>query len=383
VVLQLAVSFLLVTVAGLFTKSITRTLFFDPGFETKHLIQAGFYYRAPDAPDRMPAEFAETYRRIGQLPGVANVATIALLGQNVSITETGLEISYPLGDPWGPAFSVTPNYLETIGVPLIAGRNLTIADIQQQPTAAVISEDAARAWWPDTHGRVLGKQVRIGRRDSTGAVVTVVGIAGSFRSGVEYENPTARQGGLFVAGSPSQLGGVASVLVRTRGDPGPTLEALDRMSSTRRVTIDKPATVADHFKYTASVHSGNAYLMNVVAGIGIFLAAVGIVGVVAQSIVRRTREIGIRIAIGASGPRLIRAIVRDGLIQATLGVALGVALSVGLTRFLRSLLLEVDPLDPVIFVGGGAVMMLVIGLACYLPGRRGTKIEPMVVLRSE
>ncbi len=386
IVAEVALALVLLAGGGLMTRGFLRLQAVDPGFDTSHALVA--MVRLPSArygDDGARRRFVrEVLDRLAALPGVTHAAEASNLpligGANASsFTAEGAPPSAPGQLPVANLVIATPGYFQTMGIPMVHGRTFTDADGPDAPPVVIVNELLARRYWPDSDP--VGKRIRFGDNDPTEPWTTVVGVVGNIR----HDSLAAPlRPGVYVPYAQLPHGNVRLV-VRTAGDPlalaapvraaiwalDPDLPVVDEMTLARVVA--------------RSVWQSRLYswLFGIFGGVALLLAATGVYGVVAYAVSRRTREIGIRMALGASRRDVGRLIVGQGARLAALGLALGLAAAYALTPVLASLLFGVAATDPATFAGATAGLLAVALGAAWLPARRAARLDPAVALRAE
>jgi predicted permease len=274
--------------------------------------------------------------------------------------------------------AASPKYFQALGIPLLRGRLFDERDGFESPHVAVISESLARSRWP---GRdPIGQTIQFGNMDGDLHLLTIVGVVGDTRqSGAEQPpRPTVF---VNVLQRPRST---LSMVMHTEAGPAPIIAAARGIA--REEAPDAPLRFRTFAQiYSASLGSRrfNLTLVTVFALAALLLAVAGVYGVVAYGVAQRTREIGVRMALGARSGDVLRLILGQGLATTLAGVTIGVAGSFATARTIQSLLFGVPPTDPPTFVGVAALLLAVAGLACYLPARRATKVDPALALRDE
>jgi predicted permease len=276
---------------------------------------------------------------------------------------------------------VTPGYLSTLGIRLLAGRDVSLDDVATGPRAILVSEKFAKRAWPNESA--VGKQLRsIG---PTATPYTIVGVVADVQhDGLSAEASETPDVYLSVYQSPPRSPALVTVFVRTNAEASTLLPAMRRVLG----AIDPNLAFYDVQTLSARVATQTATgqflvrLMTAFGALGLLLAGVGVYGVIAYGVAQRTREIGVRVALGASRGDIVRHVVVGGMQPVLIGAALGVAGVWGLERFVRSLLYGVKPGDPVILVGTLVLLAVTALVACWLPARRAAAVEPLVALRS-
>jgi putative ABC transport system permease protein len=298
----------------------------------------------------------------------------------LSFTVDGRPPTGPNAEPSGHLRVASDGYFGTMGIPLKRGRVYGPADREGAPRVFVISEETARRFFPGEDP--IGKHIQFGwTRDGVRLTGEIIGIVGDVRQRSLSGELTPHVYVPFAQWPVEEL----TVVMRTRTDPSATLRAAHAVVE----SLDRDLPIYDAFTLetlvSRSLGQPKFYLLLLVAfaGLAVVLAAVGIYGVMSYTVQQRTREIGIRIALGASADRVVAMIVRRGLMLAVLGVALGTAGASALTRVLRSLLYGVSERDPLTFVGVAVLLGLVALLAAWIPARRAARVDPLTAMRAE
>jgi putative ABC transport system permease protein len=393
VVAEIALTVVLLAGAGLLLRSYAKVLAVDPGFDAEGLLVAATVLPAPRFPNAVDggAERDAFYRRVLErvrvLPGVesagyTNAAPLVVKGgRSVTFVE-GRPRPAPGLMPQAIASnrSVSPGYLEMLGVPLVSGRNIDARDTRDAPGVAVINETMARIHWPDQDP--LGQQFRFGMGGQT--LFTVVGVVGDMRqSGLDV--PAAPEvyvpldQAIFPFLWPNHL------VVRTVGDP------LALVAAVRAAIweIDPTQPVSDVRAMSGVLDSELANrntqltLIGAFAVIALVLAAVGLYGTLSYTVSQSTNEIGLRMALGAEQKTVVGGVVRSALVTAFTGIGIGLVAAYALTRTIASFLYDVSPTDPTTAAAVAGVLLLVAGLAALVPALRAASVNPMTALRSD
>jgi putative ABC transport system permease protein len=381
VVVEVAICLVLLIGAGLMIKSFVRLLDVSPGFNAENLLTmnislTGSKYR--ETPDRM-AFFQQAIQRINSSPGVQGAATVLGLPLG-GVGSRYFQIEGRPPQPPGQGYNANINaasadYFRTMGIPLIRGREFNEGDVMDSPPVVIINQALARQFWPD--------EDPIGKRMGTAnePLRTVVGIVGDVRqAGLEIE-PRAEFFYPFF-----QLDfGSGTFVVRTSGDPKAMIAAV--RSELQAVDKDQPlfkiSTMDELLAQSVAPRRLNMLLLGIFAGLALVLAAVGLYGVMSYSVTQRTREIGIRMALGAARGDVMKLVVGQGMLLTATGVAVGLVASLFLTRLMASLLYGVSATDPLTFTMISLALIIVALGASFVPARRATKVDPMVALRYE
>ena len=389
VAVEVALATVLMVGAGLLVRTVIGMLNVPVGFETDHLLTARVTLPRPnDAsratyldPARRVAFYREALRRLREIPGVEQAAMstqIPMGGFNppLFVEIDGRDANEPGARPVVHSFKVSPGYFDTMRIPVISGRSFTESDHAAAAPVAIVSEAAARTLWKDRPP--LGARLRF-RSDAPW--MTVVGIAADVLNRRLTEPPQPILYQSLEQSSDLTL----ALLVRTRADVSSLGPVIAR--EVRAVDPDLPVyAVRAMSDLIDTAVAQRRFLMRLLVAFGVLatsLALLGIYGVMAYSVSQRTREIGIRMAIGARQSDVSRMIMGRGLALTATGVALGLAASLGLAGLVRSQLFGVQPSDPLTLLGVVSLMTFVAGLAAYFPARRAARVDPVVALRTQ
>jgi predicted permease len=281
---------------------------------------------------------------------------------------------------------VSPGLFHTLGIPLVAGRDFTWADVYDKRPVAIVSENFARDYWHDP-ANALGKQVRVSSKDDWRQIVGVVGDVHD--DGMNQDAPTIAYWPIYVNHFESDMFHVRRTLVFAFRSPRAGSESLMKEVRQAVWSVDANMPLADvrtlDYLYMKSMARASFTLvMLAIAGaMALLLGAVGLYGVIAYSVTQRTREIGIRIALGAQRNDITGMFVWQGLVLAAAGVACGLVIAFAVTRLLSSLLFHVTPMDPLTYASVCLGLAATAALASYLPSRRTTAVDPVEALRAE
>jgi putative ABC transport system permease protein len=394
---QMALTVVLLIGAALLGRSLLRVLSVDPGFRIDGIVTMDLTMPGaedPEAKARLISFFGDLFERLHAIPGVEEVAAASAVPMDGGLPDGLFAVltskEMPKIDELKTLFqdksrlgtadfcSVSPAYFRALGIPLVRGRLFEDRDGQNAPHVAVISESLARARWPNTDP--IGATVEFGNMDGNLHPLTIVGIVGDTH---EYglEQPPRPTMYVDLMQRPRSW---VTVVIRASADPrGITSEARGIL---RQVAPDVPPrfrTFTEIYSASLGARHFNLTLVAVFAGTALVLAIAGIYGVMTYSVTQRRKEIGVRVALGASPGQVFRIILGQGLLTTAIGVALGVIGALGLSRTIESLLFGVKPADPVAFAAVTLVLVAVATLACYLPARRATDADPMDALRQE
>jgi len=397
---QLAITLVLLVGAGLLGRSLLRVLSVDPGFHTEHILTMELALPFGGGEDGRISRIRfldDLFARLRAMPGVQEVGGTLGLPLTAGLPDgiyvvmrpqeplprmRDLERLFHDSTRTGDAdyCVASAGYFRALGIPLLRGRLFDERDTMDRPHAALISESLARQRWP---GRdALGQAIEFGNMDGDLRLLTVVGIVGDVREDSLEAKPRPT---IYVNYRQRQHGsGEFTVVMRTSTEPAGLI------SPAREILRNLDPNVPPSFHTFAQVFSSsllarrfNLTMVGVFAATALLLAVAGIYGVMAYSVARRTREFGVRVALGASVSDVLRLVLGLAVYTAAAGVATGIAGSLALTRAMQSLLYGVSATDPLTFAAVAALLTLVVLLAGYIPARRATKVDPMVALRYE
>lgn len=382
VVSEVAVALLLLVGAGLMTRSCFRLQQVNPGFEATNRVS--MYIALPPQKYRRQQVnnfYDQLIERVRNLPGVKSVGGIDPLPlSNNNVTTTFLVEGAPVvavADRQDVGRRVvTPGYFQTMSIPVLKGRSFTEQDRENTPNVIVVNEALASRYWlnQDAVGKRLGFEEEPKWRQIVGVVGNVKHRALETEAMPEVYFPYQQSPGNFM-----------NLVVHTTSDPVSMIPAI----RSQVLSIDKDQPVADIMtmeeRLARSVASSRfvMLLLSSFSVLALGLAALGIYGVMAYLVAQRTQEIGVRMALGAQRRDVLKLVVGKGMALAIIGTTIGLGASLALTRLMRSLLFEVTPTDWITFVVASMVLLSVAVLACYIPARRATKVDPLIALRYE
>jgi hypothetical protein len=424
VVMQLAITMTLLIGAGLLGRSLMRVLSVDPGFRTEHVVTIDLALPpafAPETKVRRVQFLNELFSRLRALPGIQEVG-----GTNALPLATGIhsyggfavvnpqqlsaqtqaminraaqgnisddsQLIKELSDFFTQLFrdpkqggsadyaSVSEGYFRSLNIPLLRGRLFDDRDAPDAPHVAVISQSLVQEKWPNEDP--IGRTIEFGNMDGDPRLLTVIGIVGDVR---ERNLETRPRPIIYVNyRQRPQATSHFSAVVRTTGDPASVIASARKI--VRDLDPDIPPSTSSFtaiFAASTGARRFNLILIGIFSGTALLLAIAGIYGVLAYSVARRTREMGVRMALGASAGNVLRLVLGQAAATTAVGVFLGLVGSFILMRFLQSMLFEVGAADPLTFAAVAVLLFAVALLAAYLPARRATKVDPMVALRYE
>jgi putative ABC transport system permease protein len=387
VVAEVALALVLLVSTGLLLRSLQRLFAIDPGVETSNVLSMQVQTSGPrfdnDATNRF---FEQALEAVRQVPGVTEAGFTSQLPLSGDIDDGyGVHFeSSPTGNPEADSgafrYAVSPGYLETMAIPLRSGRLLNAHDGPGGDPNVLISESLAKIKFPGQDP--IGQRLRLG--PTTGPWNTIVGVVGNVKqtslAGDETNAVymTNTQWRLFVDRA-------RWLVVRARGSASTLTPAIKQAiwSVDKEQPVVRLATMDDRLAKSAADRRFALILFETFGLAALVLAAIGIYGVLSGSVTERTREIGVRLALGAQRREVLGLILGQGVKLTLGGVSIGLLAAWAVTRLLTTLLYGVSATDPLIF-GGVAVLLIVVALlACYLPARRATKVDPLVALRHE
>jgi predicted permease len=395
---QMAMTVVLLIGAALLGRSLLRVLSVDPGFRTDGIIAMDLampYSDDEGARARLSPLFEDVFARLRALPGVQQVAAanavpmdgglpdglFAVISPNdVPKTMADLDALFQRKEMLGTADygAVSPEYFRALGIPLVRGRLFDDRDAPGAPHVAVINESLARARWPNVDP--LGATIEFGNMDGDLRPLTVIGIVGDTRES-RLEQPARPTLYVNLLQRPRFR---VTVVMRSDADPRGITPAARQVL--REVAPDVPPrfrTFQQIYSASLGARRFNLTLVGVFAGTALILAIAGIYGVMTYSVTQRRKEIGVRVALGATPARVFRAILAEGLMTTAIGAIIGIIGARLLTRTIASLLFGVTETDPVAFGAVVATLLGVAALACGLPARRATGADPMEALRHD
>ncbi|HEX5435936.1 MAG TPA: FtsX-like permease family protein, partial [Gemmatimonadaceae bacterium] len=389
---EMMLSVVLLVGAGLLVHSLIALQHADLGFRPDGLVTVETMLptaRYPNAAART-AFTNELAERARNLPGVigASISTTAPPDYGMSgFGNVEIEGRGPLGAAAPHAVAtdmVRADYFRVLRIPMLQGRGFTDAEVETSAPVTILSKGLAARLFPD--GPAVGQRIRFGSQGSWKTVVGVVGdVAAMGAQGttrhLQAYDPLG--GGLIALGGNMAAPGL--LIVRTSGDIAGLAPALRGLVHSIDPSLPAPdiATVRSRFAAELAAPRFNTILLALFAGLALVLAAVGLFGVLSYAVARRTREIGIRVALGAQSGDVRTLVVRQGMLPALVGLGLGIVAALFATRVLASLLYGVAPRDTAAFVAAGLVLLATALVACYLPARRATRVDPLTALRSE
>jgi putative ABC transport system permease protein len=389
VVSQLAIAFVLLIGGGLLLRSFNRLLHVDPGFRSDHVLTFLLDVPSNRHPGAQRAAFVrELLQSARALPGVQSAS--AIFGLPLSDGEaifTALEIEgYPVPRSQRPRVAfriIASQYFQTMGIRLLHGRTFTAQDEQGGPPLAIVNETLARQSFPgeDPLGRRIKPSIAFGESDDA-PMREIVGVIADVKSKGIGDTALPE---VYAPQTPVDFVGEMTVVVRTATAPQsilPTMRSLVT-SMDKDLPMRKVKTLDQYVSGSISAPRFEVLLLGTFAALAFVLTAIGLYGVISYSVAQRTREMGIRLVLGAQRQSISRMVLRQGTILALLGIAVGLVASFFAVHLIRGLLYGIAATDPVTFIAVPLLLIAVSLLASYLPARRATRVDPMVALRYE
>jgi putative ABC transport system permease protein len=389
VVSEVALALVLLVGAGLLLRSFQRLSHVDPGFNTENVLTMrtvlpGAKYQQPE---QRRAFYDEVLLRVEQLSGVESAGMVSFTplsfsGMNFAFTVEGSRPATDMNLPLAVYRVISPDYFRTMGIPTLRGRSFDRQDTVEKPAVVVVNRKLAEQFWPGQDP--IGKRLKVGPADSPNPWATVIGVVGDVRQvGLQGEQRLE----MYASYKQDPRGFIAprDLVVRSKADPASIVAAV--REQVWAVDKDQPVsnvrTMEQVFASAVARERFQALLLGLFAGLALVLAVVGLYGVMSYAVTQRTHEIGIRMALGAQRREVLRLIIGEGMLLTLVGVALGLGVALGVTRLMTGILYGVTATDPTTFVAVAGLLAAVAFIACYIPARRATKVDPLVALRYE
>jgi predicted permease len=388
---EVALSLILLVGAGLFLRSFWQILQVRSGFNSHNVVTAQIWLSFPNDPSqnryltvpKRAAFMREVLRRVSALPGVEQASIGG--GGSLPLARSRNQVSFTIEgrpadsehSPVAELAAVSPGHFRVLEIPILSGRNFTDSDDDKALPVAIVDQTLARQYWPNENP--IGKRVKSGPIQSTNPWLNIIGVVGDVKTdSLELQEAPHIYLSDFQAPSYNSV-----IYLRTAGDPGtlgdairPEVEAVDP-----NVPVYAVRTMEDVIARSMAERRFALQILGFFAGVALLLAAIGIYGVMAYTFSQRRHEIGIRMALGAQPRDILRMALSEGMTLVAIGLGSGLVGALILTRFLRSMLYAVSPNDPLTFVALPAVLAAVALLACFVPARRATQVDPLVALR--
>lgn len=387
-VAQLGLAFTLLVGSGLLLRSFWELQKVDPGYDSENVLSMRATVNSQNSsmsPEEQQEFFLTIRERISALPGVLSTALTDNSPMQFQqamfhgVRPEGAEESDGTMLPQAQPHTVDVGYFETVGVPLLAGRTFTAADDDSAPLVALVNESLAENAWPgqDPVSKRCAPCSMMG--DCDNPMFTVIGVVRDVHE-VGIETRLTAQ----IYGAMRQGNRVQNLVVRTAGDPLAMGRQLREIVAELNPTIPVSNIVTlDQLRRNALLlRRLTVVLLSIFAGVAFLVSLAGIAGVIAFGVSQRTHEIGIRMALGAQRDTVMKVVLTRGLKLITLGLMVGIFGSLGLAKVISGLVWGIPTVDPVTFVGMAALLVVLALLACYVPGRRATRIDPVVAFRA-
>ncbi len=384
VIAEVSLALVLLVGAGLLFRSLSRLFAIDPGFDTSQLLTMQVQASGTRFDDEKTHRFfAQSLEAVRQLPGVSAAAFSSQLPLSGDIDDgygVHFEFDNAENDSGAFRYAVSPGYLETMAIPLRRGRLLNEHDTANTPPVVVISESLARSKFQDQEP--IGRRLRLGAND--GPWSTIVGVVAD----VKQTSLTASQtNAVYMTTDQWRLFADRALwlVVRARGNSAELAPAIRQAiwSVDKDQPIIRVATMDQRLASSAAERRFALILFEAFGFVALVLVAIGLYGVLSAIVTERTREIGVRLALGAQKRDVLYLILRQGLTLTLAGVSAGLLASWAVTRLLTKLLYGVSATDPLVFAGVALLLIVVALLACYVPARKAMKVDPLVILRYE
>ena len=386
ITVELALAFVLAMGAGLLGKSLIRLLNVDAGYDPHNVLTAGVYVygdRYHDKPDAELNYYEQAMQRLRATPGIEGVSMTSNLPL-VTFDRAGFHIqdrrlANDSEAPYTDRYSVSVDYFNVMRIPLKRGRLFTDSDRKGAPLVAIVSQSCARKVFPNEDP--IGKHIQLGGRHNDKEWMTIVGIVGDIRQ-YGFDRPSDMEAYVPQA---QNMDYDFSVAARTTGDPRLMEQTVRQafLSTDNTQPVFHVCPLEDYVGKSLAARRFTLMLLGLFGALALVLAAVGIYGVISYAVSLRTRELGIRMALGAARKDVLRLVLRQGLRVAATGLVVGLLASVMFTRFLTSLLFEVKPADVITTLAVLVTLAAIALLANYVPARRASRVDPNEALRCE
>jgi putative ABC transport system permease protein len=385
VMAEVALAMIVLTAAGLMIKSLTRLIGVDPGLDPRRVLVVTMTLPQPNVygPPVRQHFCSDVTDRVGPLPGVITVGAISHLPLSGASAGRSFAIerqTFPPGEDVSASYRLTcPGYFKTLGIPMLKGRDFDARDATTAPGSVIVNEETAKRYWPKEDP--IGKRIKLGRLESDTPWMTIVGVAANVRH-FGLDDQAARE--IYRPYSQAVWPSM-TVVVKTAADPAGFTTAV--RSALQRIDPDLPVSLVTTMEAVERESMGSRRFPMMLLGafgvIALMLAVVGVYGVVSYIVAQRTREIGIRMALGARSAEVLRLVVWGALRPVVVGLAIGAIGAFFAARLLGNLLFHVQPGDPLVLasiagmLGGSAIA------ASLVPARRASHVDPIRVLRTD
>jgi predicted permease len=389
VIAEVALAVVLLVGAGLLIRSFQRLRQVELGFNADNLLTMRMVLPLPKyvKPEARRAFYDELLRRVNEIPGVESAG----INTRLPLSTSGMKFSFSVEGSTMPSDSnlpfalyrvVNPDYFRAMGIPLQGGRVFDTRDSADSTPVFIVNRRLAEQFWPGEDP--TGKRLKIGPADSPNPWVTVIGVVGDVRQAGLYGEQLAELYAPY-AQEPRSWMAPRDLVVRANGDAaalaGAVREAVWAVDKDQPVSNIK--TMDQVFAAAISRERFQMLLLGLFAALALVLACVGLYGVISYAVAQRTHELGVRMALGAQPRDVLRLVLRQGMVLTCAGLVFGIAAGLAVTRVMTDMLYGITATDAVTFVSVGALLIVVAFLACYVPARRATKVDPLIALRYE
>jgi putative ABC transport system permease protein len=384
VVAEVSLALVLLVGAGLLIRTLMRLQNVALGFDPRNVLTMTVAKSPSADPEQTGAFFRQLTERLKALPGVVNASVTWQLPLSGASAMAGLQIEgqpeEPGTQPMGIIHTAGPDYFRTMGIPVVQGHEFTEHDDMTSTPVLIINETLAKRYFPG--GDAIGKHITPGF-STTGENVPreIVGVVGD----VKHRELRGEAVPEFYFAQAQMPPPITTVVVRTAGDPRALAGAVRQeiQSADKNAPVYSVRMAEEYLSLSVAPTRFNMTLLVAFAAVALLMTAVGLYGVISFSVSQSTHEIGVRMALGAQGHDVLRMVVWQGMSLTLVGVLVGLATSLSLTRVMASLLYDISATDPLTYVGVSVLLTLVALLACLVPARRATKVDPMIALRYE
>jgi putative ABC transport system permease protein len=384
VIAEFSLTVLLLAGAGLLLRSFSKLQAVDPGFDPARALLMQLTPERNSTADQWRVFYQQVSERVAALPGVEDVGltTEIFISGNpdglITIEGASADSSATARIPFRRDV-ISEGFFQTLRVPLRAGRFFNAGDNQGAVPVTIINETMARRFWPGEEA--VGKRFKLGQAQSTNPWLTVVGVVGDMRRQSLERQPIAQIFRPYLQSSERRL----ILLIRTTGEPTQLAPVVrnEIRAIDKTVLVNGISTFESLLARNVAQRRFQTWLLALFSALALLLAAVGIYGVMSYAVMQSARELGIRVALGAQTRDVLKLVVGQGMLLTVLGVGIGLLAAFALTRVLAGLLFDVTATDPTTFIAAPLALLAVALLACFVPARRATKVDPMVALRNE